>query len=283
MEITCPSGLRGEIRGMKGREAQAFVDPALARTHGSMDAMLSNCFLAVTDAGIYKLVDPPPKSKTTEPRLDWKRVLMGDRFHAAMEIRAATFGQEYAFFCKCESCGEKYGWELNLCDLERRKLPEASAERLRAGTNRFELSLPDGKILAFKLATGEEEIAIAKMKGPAGSSRKLGPVDAVFAQTIAIYVPEGDDLFETSKAEPVTSESGVRMKPIPGGPIGCRRYLDDVDFGDLQAILEEMQTHDCGVETKIETICEFCNWQQEIELPFQRSFFERPKRKKAED
>ena len=26
MEITCPSGLRGTIRGMTGKEAQAFVD-----------------------------------------------------------------------------------------------------------------------------------------------------------------------------------------------------------------------------------------------------------------
>ena len=257
MEITCPSGLAGQIRAMKGREAQAFVDPQLVRTFGSMDAMLGNCWLATTAVGPYPIEDggKPP----------WKTALLGDRFHTMMEIRGATFGYDYDFNVKCESCEKQYGWELNLRDLVRKPLPAESFEKIRSDENSFELDLDDGKVLVFKLGTGVEEVQIAKLKGGAGSTRKLGPVDAIWVQTLAVGDRDGD-----------------KVKPIPGDRFGFRKYLEDVNYVELLSILEQMQEHDCGVETKIETVCEFCGWQQEIELPFQRSFFE-PRRKKKAD
>lgn len=257
MEIKCPSGLAGVIRGMKGREAQAFVDPQLVRTHGSMDAMLSNCWTETSAIGPYAIKDGD--------KVPWNVALLGDRFHAMVEIRGATFGYDYDFNVKCESCEKQYGWELNLRDLPRKELPAASFEKIQAGDNRFDIELPDGKVLTFKLGTGVEEIAIAKMKGGAGSTKKLGPVDAIWVQTLSIM----------SLAE-------EKPTPIPGGPFGMKKYLEDVDYPELLTILEKMQEHDCGVETKIETFCEFCGWQQWIELPFQRSFFEPRRKKKAE-
>ena len=256
MEIKCPSGLTGEIRGMKGREAQAFVDPVLVRTHGSVDAMLTNCWTKTTGNGPYKI--------EAGAAVPWKTALLGDRFHAMIEIRGATFGYDYDFNVKCENCEKQYGWELNLRDLPRKELPAASFEKIQADDNRFETLLPDGKILTFKLGTGVEEVAIAKLKGGAGSQKKLGPVDAIWVQTLTIESDEDDG----------------KRKPVPGGPFGFKRYLEDLDYTALLAVLEDMQANDCGVETKIETICEFCNWQQWIELPFQRSFFE-PRRKKT--
>ncbi len=263
MEIKCPSGLAGEIRGMKGREAQAFVDPQLVRSYGSMDAMLSNCWLSTAANGPYKI--------ESDGKVPWKIALLGDRFHAMMEIRGATFGYDYDFNVKCESCEKQYGWELNLRDLPRKELPATSFEKFAAGDNKFDIELPqtqaetDQKILTFKLGTGVEEVAIAKLKGGAGSTKKLGPVDAVWVQTVSI------NSFEDGK-----------VTPIPGGPFGFKRYLEDLDYPELLIVLEKMQDHDCGVDTKIETFCEFCGWQQWIELPFQRSFFEPRRKKKAE-
>lgn len=282
MEITCPSGLRGVIRGMKGREAQAFVDPALVRTHGSMDTMLSNCWLETSDPGPYELV-APKMGKDLAPRIQWRGVLLGDRFHALMEIRALTFGQDYDFNVKCENCEQRYGWELPLSGLERKPLPVASFEKIKANANRFEVDLPDGKVLAFKLSTGEEEVQIAKIKGGAQSTKKLGPVDAVMVQALGVYVRVhggGADIANVHASVGVT-EFGEEVKPIPGGPVGVRRYLEDLDYADLLDLVKVMQDHDCGVETKIETVCEHCQWQQWIELPFQRSFFERRAKKPA--
>lgn len=254
MDIVCPSGLAGVIRGMKGREVQAFVDPQMVRSFGSMDNMLANCWTETTSPGPYAIegdAKPP-----------WKTALLGDRFHAMIEIRGATFGFDYDFNVKCEGCEKQYGWELDLRDLPRKKLPDESFEKIRAGDNRFDLDLPDGKILTFKLATGTEEIQIAKLKGGPGSQKKLGPVDSLWVQTIAISEQKDDG-----------------VKPIPGGPFGFKRYLEDLDYPVILDLLAQVQSHEGGVETKIETICEFCGWQQWIELPFQRSFFE-PRRKK---
>lgn len=256
MIITCPSGLAGEIRGMKGREAQAFVDPALVRSHGSMDQMLANCFLEVSDPGPYALND--------KGRISWKDALVGDRFHALMEIRTLTFGADYDFNVKCQSCEKQYGWELLLSDLERKPLPAESFEKIKAGDNRFTLDLPDDYVLTFKLSTGVEETQISKLKGGAGSTRKLGPVDAIWVQAIAIHEGRGDD-----------------AKLLPGAAHGIRKYLEDLDYSILLDVITGMQDHDCGVDTEIETICEICGWQQWIELPFQRSFFEQRRKKKA--
>lgn len=284
MEITLPSGLRGTIRGMRGREAQAFVDPALTRNHRSMDTMLANCWLETADAGPYTLVES--KSKGVLPAVEWPKVLLADRFQALIEIRALTFGQTYDFHVKCEGCEARYGWELELEDLPRKALPDASREKIKSGANRFTADLPDGKVMIFKLATGVEEVAIARMKGGAGSTRKLGPVDAICIQAIEICArvsAGGERPAGTNLAAPVIdTDTGERLVAIPGGLHGIRRYLEDQPYQDLTDLHTEMQAHDGGIETKIETVCENCGWQQEIELPFQRSFFERRPKKTAE-
>lgn len=254
MIINCPSGLAGEIRGMKGREAQAFVDPVLVRSNGSMDQMLANCFLSVSDPGPYALTE-----KGTVP---WRDALVGDRFHALMEIRTLTFGADYDFNVKCQSCEKQYGWELLLSDLPRRPLPPESFEKIRNGDNRFQVELPDDHWLTFKLSTGVEETQITKLRGGAGSTRKLGPVDAVWVQALAIHEGQGE---------------GAKL--LPGAAHGIRKFLEDLDYGALLDVIKGMQDHDCGVETEIETICEICGWQQWIELPFQRSFFEQRRKK----
>lgn len=249
MIIDCPSGLSGTIRGMKGREAQAFVDPQLIRTIGSVDTMFTNCWLSTTNPGPYAF------DEGSKPM--WKNVLIGDRFHLMCEIRGQTFGYDYDFNVTCEGCEKQYGWELDLRALERRKLPAESFEKIRNGDNRFDLELPDGAILTYKLGTGHEEMAITKLKGGVTSQKKLGPVDALWVQTVSLSEPQADG----------------SLKVVPGDRFGWRKRLEDLDYGVLLDVLERVQDSDCGVVTKIETVCEFCSWQQWVEMPFQRSFF----------
>lgn len=280
MEITCPSGLSGVIRGMKGREAQAFVDPQQVRTFGSMDTMLTNCWLETRDAGPYTL--DAGRDGTERPK--WPEVLIGDRFAALIDIRVATFGSDYDFDVKCQSCEQQYGWELSLRDLPRQPFPAETIEKIKAGRNSFDMDLPDGRVLVFKIGTGAEEKKIAQLKGGPGSTRKLGPVDSIFTQTLGIYTSVNDPIVAKTVglATPIVGKNGEEMLPIPGGLNGARRYLEDLDFPTLLDVLDEMQRVDGGVQTTIETVCENCGWKQEIELPFQRSFFApRPKRKTA--
>lgn len=284
MKVTCPSGLSGVIRGMKGREAQAFVDPQQQRTQGSFDTMLSNCWEETTDPGPYEKFMVSAKrgdSITTQP--PWSsRALIGDRFAALIDIRIATFGPDYFFDVKCANCEQKFGWELSLADLPRKDFPKDALEKIAAGDNSFSMRLPDGKLLMFRIGTAVEERAIAKLKGGPGSTKKLGPVDTIFTQSNGIWVPAEDPIVARTvgMAKEIEFE-GERMIELPGGPNGIRRYFEDTDFAVILEVLDEMQRPDGGVQTTIEVICDHCAWQQEIELPFQRTFFAPARKAKA--
>lgn len=268
---------------MRGREAQAFVDPVVARTKGGMDSLLTTCWEETIDPGPYALTTPKNAKEGTPAKLSWQQVLLGDRFVALVEIRALTFGSMYEFFVKCEECNGKYGWELDLADLERKPLSKEAAEKIASNDNRFELPFPDGKIMVYKLPTGLEEMKIANLRGGQTSQRKLGPVDAIWVQALDLLIPDDSpDLGSNGGTIKINVNAAAPREgfvSLPGGPMAIRRYLDDINYPDLVETIEAMQANDCGLETKIETVCEHCNWQQWIELPFQRSFFERPKKK----
>ncbi len=60
--------------------------------------------------------------------IDWGQVLQGDRFFALLQIRALTYGPEYAFAVNCGSdgCRARIEWELDLRRLPCRPLSEES-------------------------------------------------------------------------------------------------------------------------------------------------------------
>ena len=68
--ITCPSGLSGEIRGLKGKEGKLLADRAAARSGSTFEKILAGCWLATIDPGIYDLPD--------NGAVDWSRVLVAE-------------------------------------------------------------------------------------------------------------------------------------------------------------------------------------------------------------
>src|SRR5277367_3084984 len=122
MRITCPSGLAGEIRGLKVKELQTLADRSLAHGGKALDVMLG-VFSSITNVGPYAFeVGGVPR---------WDAVLAGDRFAALIDIRCATWGPDYVFPVKCPSCDEGYEWELDLRDLARKPYPASTLETIR--------------------------------------------------------------------------------------------------------------------------------------------------------
>lgn len=247
MIIECPSGLAGEIRGMKGKEAQALADPAMARGGRNIDVMLQNCFLRIEDPGIY------PWEQGSKPA--WDDVLLGDRFAALIDIRVASWGPDYDFSVQCEACKERYEWELDLRDLPRRELPEATKAKLRARDNKFTAEGPGGEEVTFRLLYGRDEKAIDKLRRTNGG--RWGIIDALAARILVV--------------------SGVKENPV-----AIRKWLDELDVIPMRDLLSALEEPDCGVETNIQTICTFanCRWEQDITLPFDKGFFY-PRRKRT--
>lgn len=78
--ITCPSGLTGRIRQMKVSEAKSF---STRQTGGGdpVGRLLKACWEETIDPGPYELIDA---------RIEWDRVLVGDRLYGFMAIGVAS-------------------------------------------------------------------------------------------------------------------------------------------------------------------------------------------------
>lgn len=234
--ITCPSGLSGSIRGMKVREERILTDRKLARNGGQVDELLSACWAETLDAGPYDF---------GEKSIDWGKVLQGDRFFALLKIRALTYGPAYAFSisCQSDSCRSRIDWELDLNDLPVRPLSDESRTAFVDG-NRFEATLPDeNKKVWFRLLTGADE-------------RKLP----------ALRKKAGDRLLSAMLAFRVIEVEGVESRDK-------RSFLENLTMSDADFLVDEFDRVDCGIDTAIEVECPECFATQEIELPFERTFF----------
>ena len=234
--INCPSGLTGRIRGMKVREERILSDRKLAKSGGQVDELLAACWEETLEAGPYNFGDKV---------IDWGQVLQGDRFFALLQIRALTYGPEYAFAINCQSdgCRTRIQWEINLPDLPVRPLSEESLAALGDG-NRFETVLPDsGKRVWFRLLTGADERKLPQLRRSAG-----------------------DKLLSAMLAFRVSEVEGVDARER-------RKFIEDLTMRDADFLVDEFDRVDCGVDTAIEIECPECFATQEIELPFERTFF----------
>jgi len=234
--INCPSGLSGRIRGMKVREERILADRKLAKNGGQVDHLLSACWEETLNAGPYDFGDKV---------IDWGQVLQGDRFYSLLQIRALTYGPEYAFAVNCQSdgCRTRIEWEINLPDLPFRALSEESLAAFADG-NRFETVLPDsGKRVWFRLLTGADERKLPQLKRSAG-----------------------DKLLSAMLAFRVNEVEGVETRER-------RKFIEDLTMRDADFLVDEFDRVDCGVDTTIEIECPECFATQEIELPFERTFF----------
>jgi hypothetical protein len=235
--IVCPSGLAGEIRGLKGKEGKLLADRAAARSGATFDKILSGCWLATTDPAIYEL----PESGA----LDWAKVLVADRFYTLVQIRALTFGSDYEFGVQCQSssCRERFDWTLNLADLPVRHLSPQAKAAFRE-SNRFETTLPhDGRKIWFRLMTGADEARAATVL----KSNREG----LLLTALALRIVEIDGVASADK----------------------RKFLEEMEMADAAALLDEFDQADGGIETTIEVECPVCAGVQQVQLPFERGFF----------
>jgi hypothetical protein len=234
-EIVCPSRLSGRVRGMRVREEKILADRQLAKSGAQLDELLAACWEETTDPGPYVFATG---------RVDWSKVLQGDRFYALMQMRVATYGADYAFHVSCRNgaCRTRIDWEVDLDKLIVRPLCDASRAALLAG-NRFEAMLPDaGRRVWFKLLTGEDERKLA---------RAAKHADGALSHVLELRVVEIE---------------GVEARER-------RRFLEDLTMRDADALFDAFDASDCGVDTTIEIECPECLEVQDVELPFDQGFF----------
>ncbi len=234
--ITCPSGLTGSIRGLKVREERFLSDRALAKAGTIVDELLRACWEETQDPGPYTF---------DGGKVAWGKVLQGDRFYALMEVRALTYGPEYAFAVTCReaTCRARIEWEIDLHDLVVRPLSDASRAAF-VGGNRFETQLPDaGRRVQFRLFSGDDERRLPAIRKQAG--------DRALSAMLAFRIVEIDGVDDRDR----------------------RRFVEDLSMRDADFLVDEFDRVDCGVETSIEIECPDCFARQDVQLPFDQTFF----------
>lgn len=234
-EVTCPSGLVGQVRGLKTKEVTLLTDPKSLKNGKVVDDLISTCWLETTNPGPYSL--------DASGKLDWGKVLAGDRYYALLKIREATYGEEYSFKYQCSevSCRHKYEWELEFDALPVKTLSDESMETFKNG-NSFEVDINGTKVV-YRLQTGDGEQKAAKLMKRYPNS-KLAP----------------------ALASRIVSIEGVEPNKIV-------EFIDDLPLGVLRKLLKAFDATDCGVNTTIEVECPKCGNVEEIELPLGKEFW----------
>jgi hypothetical protein len=250
IELTCPSGLRGMVRGLKGRDFRNF-NRQTSRSGEGLTKVLQGCWT--------QTIDPGPYAAASDGGVNWADVLIGDRLYALIGIRQAMYPEEkYSFRITCREmrCRQSIDWQIDLLkELPVKKLPEASKAALVEGRNEFKVDLaPPGVGVWFKLMTGRDQSAQQRMIQQAVKQAPRGekPSDLVLSLASRIIRVEGLDGSEDFDA---------RVE-----------WLEDLDGSCHRKLLRGFDAVDCGVETSIEVECQACMAVQGVELPFDETF-----------
>lgn len=247
MEVRCPSGLRGEVRKLKGSEANVLADRKAARKGETYDRILSACWLKTLDPGPYGNIGV----QEGERSIPWAKVLVGDRHYALTAIRIATYGPEYVFPVQCRGCNARFEWEIDLeKDITVYDFPEGTVAKIASGDNRFETDV-GGRRVVFKILNGADEHRSGK-------------------------------LLMQNKSEQITVALASRIVEVDGvkGRRGVDEWLEGLDLPVQWALLEQFEEPDGGVEQTIEIECPECDGQYEIVLPFEGEGFWIPSTRK---
>lgn len=244
IEVKCPSGLTGIVRGLKGREIDLFANQQEMRKRRVGTKILQACWIETTQVGpAYAGMDPA--------RIDWNKILTADRFYAALRVRMATYRRTddptraapYVFPHQCTDtgCRRKFEWELELEDLPVKPLPELSIATFVSG-NKFS-TIVAGKRVTYKLTTGADE-------GVALDARDRSPEKrATAALRSRVVAVEGVE-FEDTHA-----------------------WIEDLDAGDAFDLISAMEREDGGVETDIDIECPHCGNLMTVDLPLGDAFW----------
>ncbi len=239
-EITCPSGLRGSIRGMKVKDEELFTNKKLVRSNRVISALLAQCWQKTLDRGPYTLDDP----------LDWDKIATADRTYALIQVRVESYGPDYEFRVSCSNtmCENVYAWGVDLNDLDVQPVSERGKMYLKTG-NPVPIELSSGAKVLCRLPTGEDEAFMASLNA-ADDARSL---TYHLARRIAQFDGEKhwDDILE--KVEDLPARAG----------------------DELWDATDEIEG---GVEMTFDVKCPRCANTQQVILPFEAGFFSSRKR-----
>lgn len=240
LTITCPSGLKGVVRGLTGRELNLFANQQETKRRKVTRQILNNCWVETVEVPkVYEGVIEPGGA------INMDKVLMCDRFYALLQIRCATHGSKYNFKVQCteSSCRKRFEWGLDINgDLDVYELPDSSIEKIAEGDGIFEGEV-DGVTFRYKLLYGKDEDTNIRQVD-------MAP-DRQATTSLAMRLVE----VETRDGRTLTENRDIQ------------KWAESIDFGTSMDIVQVMDYADGGIETNIEVQCPHCGNLMDLSLP----------------
>lgn len=232
--IVCPSGLAGEIRGLKTKDADVLAASKGKKKAEAINQILTSCWETTSDPGPYAFTGTPI----------WDQTLQGDRQYILLQVRKATHGAEYEFRAQCpqDACKARFDWVLKLDELPIREMHDEDRDQFRK-ENKFEAVAGNGQKVWYRLPCGEDEKRAAKLQ----SQHR----DSLVTLALRMRIVEVDGL-DVSK---------------------IRSFVNELELRHATELLEDFQAHDCGVDTEVEVECPDCYSLFDVDLPFDQNFF----------
>lgn len=244
VELTCPSGLKGRLRGMTVREEDLLADQKLAKTGRTLDRIIGACWQETTHPGPYAadVVGPPLRAE---------RLLAGDQTWLLLQIRALSYGEEYEFQATCPK-GHSYSTSVDLRELPIQPLPASSLAVLLDG-GAFRAKLPrSGAEVGYRLLTAADQGEVV----------------------------QGLQRGSPASAQAMTALLRRRIVEVMGVPeAGVGEWLRGLPAYDAAWLRREFERVDCGVDTAIRHECLVCGAEWQEELPVGPTFFSLPSTK----
>lgn len=245
--VTLPSGLKGVVRGLRGKEINMFANMTHAKANATTLKIISSLWTETTDKGeAYNFEDG---------EVDWSKTLLCDRFTALLYARVATWGPTYTFRLQCGSCRRRFEWELDLTELEVKPLPAESVETFRDG-NRFQTTVMDED----------------------GTVRKV--VFQLLTPKLETKIQQAEKMSSTDRATASMAQRIITVEGLDEGKGAIKQWLNNLEMGTLYDLISALDEKDGGVETEIEVECPHCGAGDDIELPLDRREFWNPRKSK---
>ncbi len=245
--VECPSGLKGELRGLTVAEEDLILQFSSGGKRKSEEAfkeLLRRCWLRTTDVGPYPNMD-------AEKPLNVDDLLVGDTFYLLLQMRLISYGNELDVRGECS---QGHGWDatIDLSGIEVYPLSDESKERYARGEP-CETVLPvTGRTVKFRLLHyADESAALRNLKKGA---------DDIASETLRVRIVEISGFNQEIQ---IDEDTGMDM----------RTFIRALPVADSMALREAMEDEDCGVETEYESVCDVCDARSMVSIQEAVNFF----------
>lgn len=247
-EVPVPSGMVLEMRHMRTKDLDLFLDKMLNKSGKVLHSVLDSCFV--------KVVDPGPYTLRQGEKPNWGVMAQQDVTAVLIHVRRLGLGDAASFDMACQNfmCGETIEWDLDLGVLPYRPMAAAAVESIRSGMP-IEFKFPmEGVSCKWHVMTGQDAIAVALPLRGEGKRE-------VFLNTMVQVVDEIEGMAANDK----------------------RRWLQDLGVGDHNAFQMEVNELEGGHDSDFEIKCQECGNEQTVSLPMSSDFFsgETPRKQRA--